>query len=137
MIAGFHHHCAPNKRPAAATKKPVEEESGERRSVRREAGSNLAQMVLVKFAIPNDWMMGIKGAKATLTNRSSETIVRAIVEVMYYNDDNDVLDKKTISFSNIKSKQTQTVSVPDHQTATRLEYNVVSATGANEPFASR
>lgn len=115
--------------------KPVEEENGERRSVRREAGSNLAQMVTVKFAIPNDWMMGIKGAKATLTNRSSEAIVKAVVEVVYYNDDNDVLDKRTITFGNIKSKQTQTISVPDHQTATRLEYNVISATGAGEPFA--
>ncbi|HEY0040295.1 MAG TPA: hypothetical protein VGB71_06505 [Flavisolibacter sp.] len=115
--------------------KPVEEENGERRSVRRETGSNLAQMVTVKFAIPNDWMMGIKGAKATLTNRSSEAIAKAVVEVVYYNDDNDVLDKRNISFGNIKSKQTQTISIPDHQTATRLEYNVVSVTGANEPFA--
>lgn len=117
--------------------KPAEEENGERRSVRREAGSNLAQLVTVKFVIPNDWMMGIKGAKATLTNRSSETIAKAVVEVIYYNDDNDVLDKKTISFANIKSKQSQAISIPDHQTATRLEYNVVSATGANEPFAKR
>jgi len=117
--------------------KPAEEENGERRSVRREAGSNLAQLVTVKFAVPNDWMMGIKGAKATLTNRSSEIIVKAVVEVIYYNDDNDVLDKKTVSFANIKSKQAQTISIPDHQTATRLEYNVVSATGASEPFAKR
>ena len=99
--------------------KPVEEEGGERRSVRRETGSNLAQMVTVKFSIPNDWMMGIKGAKATLTNRSSETIVRTVVEVIYYNDDNDVLEKKTITLGTVKSKKTQTVGVPDHQTATR------------------
>jgi hypothetical protein len=82
-------------------------------------------------------MLGIKGAKALLTNRSGETLVKAMVEVVYFNDDGDQLDKRTISFSDIKSKQTQTVSVPDHQTATRLEYNVVSATGANEPFARR
>lgn len=117
--------------------KPVEVEDGERRSVRRETGSNLAQMVTVKFAIPNDWMMGIKGAKAALTNRSSEAIAKAFVEVVYYNDDNDVLDKKTISFSSIKSGQTQRVSIPDHQTATRLEYNIVSVTSANEPFAKK
>ena len=120
-----------------AEAKPVEEESGERRSVRRDAGANLAQMVTIKFSVPNDWMLGIKGAKATITNRSGETIVKALVEVVYYNDDGEQLDKRTISFTNIKSKQTQTVSVPDHQTATRLEYNVISATGANEPFARR
>ncbi|HUC80737.1 MAG TPA: FxLYD domain-containing protein [Flavisolibacter sp.] len=124
------------KKPEKEEAKPVEEAGGERRAVRREAGSNLAQMVTVRFEIPNDWMMGIKGAKASLKNNSSETIVKAVVEVVYYNDDGDQLDKRTISFSNIKSKQTQTVSVPDHQTATRLEYNVVSATG-NEPFAKR
>jgi hypothetical protein len=117
--------------------KPSENENGERRSVRREAGASLAQLVTVRFDIPNDWMLGIKGAKALLTNRSGETLVKAMVEVVYFNDDGDQLDKRTISFSDIKSKQTQTVSVPDHQTATRLEYNVVSATGANEPFARR
>jgi hypothetical protein len=116
--------------------KPVEEEDGKRNSTRREAGANLAQMVTVKFDVPNDWMMGIKGAKATLTNRSSEIIVKAVVEVVYYNDDNDILARKTISFSDIKSKQTKTVAVPEHSTATRLEYNVISAVGANEPFAS-
>ena len=117
--------------------KPVEEEAGKRNSTRREAGSNLAQMVAVKFTIPNEWMMGIKGAKATLTNRSSETVANAVIEVAYYNDDNDVVDKRTISFTDIRSKQTKTVAVPDHPTATRLEYNVISAVGANEPFAKR
>ena len=114
--------------------KPVEEENGKRNSTRRESGSNLAQMVLVKFAVPNSWMMGIKGAKATLTNRGNEVIAKAVVEIVYYNDDNDVVEKRTIAFTDIKSKQTKTVAVPDHSTATRLEYNVTSAVG-NEPFA--
>jgi hypothetical protein len=117
--------------------KPVEEENGRRQATRREAGSSLVQMVAVKFDIPNDWMMGINGAKATLSNRSSEVLAKAVVEVVYYNDDNDVLMKKTIFFANIKSKQSQTVSVPDHQTATRLEYNIISATGVGEPMAFR
>ena len=114
--------------------KPVEEENGKRNSTRRESGSNLAQMVLVKIAVPNSWMMGIKGAKATLTNRGNEVIAKAVVEIVYYNDDNDVVDKRTISFTDIKGKQTKTVAVPDHSTATRLEYNVTSVV-RNEPFA--
>lgn len=122
----------PEERPEEA--KPAETENGGRQATRREAGSSLAQLVTVKFDIPNSWMMGIKGAKATLTNRSSETLAKAVVEVSYYNDDNDLLDKKTIVFSNIKSKQIGTVSVPEHSTATRLEYSVVSAVG-NEPVA--
>jgi hypothetical protein len=115
--------------------KPAEEEGGERRSVRREA--NMAQMVAVRFTVPNDWMMGIKGATATLTNRSNEALVKAVVEVIYYNEDNVVLDKKTVAFNSVKGKQTQTVSIPDHQTATRLEYIILSATGSVEPFASK
>ena len=117
--------------------KPVEEVDGQRNSTRREATADLSRMVAVSFDVPNDWMMGIKGAKATLANRGSEVIAKAVVEVLYYNDDNDLLDKKTISFSGIKAKQKQSVGVPDHQTATRLDYNVISATGANEPFAKR
>lgn len=123
------------KKPNEEEAKPVEEADGRRQSTRREAGSNLAQLVTVRFEIPNDWMMGINGAKATLANRSSETVARAVVEVVYYNDDNDVLARKTITFTNIKSKQSQTASVPDHQTATRLEYNVISAVGMGEPVA--
>ncbi len=92
-------------------------------------------MVTVRLTIPNDWMMGIKGAKATLTNRSSETIANASVEVVYYNDDNEVLIKRTIAFDNIKSKGTATVALPDHATATRLEYHVLSAVGVGEPLA--
>ncbi len=115
--------------------KPAETDNGSRQSTRREAGSSLTQLVTVKFEIPNSWMMGIKGAKAVFTNKSSETISKAVVEVRYYNEDNDLLDKKTIVFTNVKSKSTQTVSVPEHATATRLEYSVVSAVGAGEAVA--
>ncbi|RYY00306.1 MAG: hypothetical protein EOO53_22260 [Gammaproteobacteria bacterium] len=127
------------KKPAEKKEeaKPVEEESGRREATHRESGSSLAQMVTVRFTIPNEWMMGINGAKATLTNRGGEIITKAVIEVGYYNDDNEVLTRRTINFSNIKSKQSQTVSVPDHQTATRLEYNVISVTGSSEPFAKR
>jgi hypothetical protein len=76
--------------------RPAENEAGERRSVRRETA--LATQVTVKFEVPNDWMMGIKGAKATLTNRSTETIVKATVEVHYYNEDNELLQTKTLTF---------------------------------------
>lgn len=123
------------KKPEVA--KPVENNGSERQSTRRETGSNLTQLVSVRFTIPNDWMMGIKGAKATLTNRSGETVATALVEVVYYNDDNEVLAKRTIQFNNIKSKGTATAAIPDHNTATRLEYIVISATGLGEPLASR
>ena len=92
-------------------------------------------MVLVKFSVPNDWMMGIKGAKAILVNSGSEKILKATVEVLYYNDDNELLQKKVITFSKIDGKESQTIAIPDHSTATRVDYNVLSLTGAGQPSA--
>ncbi|MDB5207758.1 MAG: hypothetical protein JWR72_2833 [Flavisolibacter sp.] len=80
-------------------------------------------------------MMGIKGAKASLTNRSTEAIAKATVEVQYYNEDNELLQTKTVSFSNIGAKKTATVSIPDHSFADHLDYKIVSVQGAAEPFA--
>jgi hypothetical protein len=113
--------------------KTTENENGERRSVRRE--TNLATQVTIKFEVPNDWMMGIKGAKASLTNRSTGVIAKAIVEVQYYNEDNELLQIKTVSFSNIGAKKTAIVSIPDHSFADHLDYKIVSVQGAAEPFA--
>lgn len=118
------------KKPEA---QPTEEErpdnNGERSSSRREAGANLAQLVHVRFTVPNDWMMGIKGAKATLVNRSTQTIAKAVVEVLYYDDENQLLQKKTVTFSRIDGKESQTVTIPDHPTATKVDYHVLSAEG--------
>ncbi|HVF80724.1 MAG TPA: hypothetical protein VM884_02280, partial [Flavisolibacter sp.] len=113
--------------------KPAETEGGERRSVRRE--TNLATQVTIKFEVPNDWMMGIKGAKASLTNRSNETIVKATVEVYYYNEDNELLQTKTISFSNIGAKKTATLLIADHSFADHLDYKIIAVQGVAEPFA--
>jgi hypothetical protein len=112
--------------------KPAENENGERRSARRE--TNLATQVNIKFEVPNDWMMGIKGAKASLTNRSTETVVKATVEVQYYNEDNELLQTKTVIFSNIGPKKTANVFIPDHSFADHLDYKVISVQAA-EPLA--
>jgi hypothetical protein len=118
-------------------KKPEEQKTeetqpagnGERSSTHREAGANLAQQVHVRFTVPNDWMMGIKGAKATLVNRSNETVTKATVEVLYYDDDNQLLQKKVVTFSKVDGKDTQTIAIPDHATATRVDHNIVSVLG--------
>ncbi|WP_121353047.1 hypothetical protein [Flavisolibacter nicotianae] len=115
--------------------KPADNNNSERTATHREAGANLAQMVSIRFDIPNDWMMGIKGAKAILVNRGSEKISKATVEVLYYNDDNELLQKKVINFSKIDGKESQTIAIPDHATATRVDYNVLSVTGSGQPSA--
>jgi hypothetical protein len=123
------------KKKSEEESRPVENENGERVATRRESSANLAQMMHVRFDIPNDWMMGIKGAKATLVNRSSEKIKTASVEVLYYNDDNELLQKKVVTFGKIDAKESQTISIPDHSSATKVEYNVLSVTGASQPPA--
>ncbi len=124
------------KKPQESKKeesKPAEDE-GERRSTRRE--TDRTQMVSVRFTIPNDWMAGIKGAKATLTNRGSETLSKVVIEVTYYNDDEQLVDKRTVSFGRIEGKSSQTITIPDHATATKLDYTVISVAGnASQPYA--
>lgn len=107
----------------------AEPEPGERSASRREEGANLAQMVHVRFTVPNEWMMGIHGAKATLVNRGSETVQKATVEVQYFDDDNQLLQKKIISFEKVGGKDSKTMAIPDHPTATKVDYSVISASG--------
>ena len=89
----------------------------------------MASLMHVRFDIPNEWMMGIKGAKATLVNRNAETIQKAVVEVQYYDDDNNLLQKRTVSFEKVRGKDSKTISIPDHPTATRVDYSLLSVTG--------
>ena len=108
---------------------PAETNSGERTASRRDESANLAQMVHVRFTVPNEWMMGIHGAKATLVNRSSETVQKATIEVQYFDDDNQLLQKKTVSFEKVGGKASKTIPIPDHPTATKVDYSVVSVSG--------
>ncbi len=120
------------KKPAenkAEERRPAETENGERVATRRDGAANLAQLVYVRFDVPNDWMMGIRGARATLVNRSSQKIAGATVAVSYYNDENELLQKKTISFGKIDAKESKTIAIPDHPTATKVDYEVVSVVG--------
>lgn len=118
------------KKPEAQKEEePKPDANNERTATHREADANLAQLVHVRFDVPNDWMMGIKGAKATLVNRSNQTISKATVEVLYYDDDDQLLQKKVVSFGKIDSKESQTISIPDHATATKVDYNIVSVLG--------
>jgi hypothetical protein len=114
-------------------------ERGERTSQRRGEG-NTQQVPNDVAEIPsnqielrateksNDWMMGIVGQKITLTNKSAFIIQTAVVEVIYYSEENAVLEKKKVSFSNIAPKRSATLPVPDHRMASKFEYRLISAT---------
>jgi hypothetical protein len=87
--------------------------------------------------IADSWMMGVKGLKLTLYNSSSLTISSARVEVLYYSDNNDLLEKKILSYSNIPPKKSQTVAAPDQRLADHIEYKILSATGIENAYANR
>ena len=75
------------------------------------------------------WMMGIQGLKLTLHNNSNYLIESASAEVRYFNDQNELLDTKTIHFSNVPSKKAATASAPDHRLADHIEFRLSAATG--------
>lgn len=76
-----------------------------------------------------NWMMGVRGLKIILRNNGSEAIKTAVVEVRYYNDENSLLDKKLVQFTNVPAKKSATQSAPDHRLADHTEVNLVSAVG--------
>lgn len=98
---------------------------------------NLTKEVSVRLQVPNNWMMGIKGAKAIVVNRSKTDITGGAFELKYLNEDKELVDRKTIFFGSIKAGKMLTVSVPDHATATELEYEILSAKGGGESFVWR
>jgi hypothetical protein len=59
------------------------------------------------------------------------------VEVSYFSEQNDLLQKKTLSFSNIAPQKSQTLSAPDHRLADHVQYNVTSATGESSAYANK
>ena len=112
--------------------KQAEEETGERTAKRREevATVNLINDVELKLKQDTDnWMMGVQNAEITLYNRSSFSLSTAVVEVSYLNEENTLLEKRTIHFNNIAAKKSNTSAVPPHRTAHHLNYKILSATG--------
>jgi hypothetical protein len=85
----------------------------------------------------DDWMMGVQGLKLTLYNRSTATLKNASVEVLYYSEQNNLLQKKVIHFSNIPSGKSQTVAAPDHRLADHIDYKILSATGEENAYAKQ
>jgi hypothetical protein len=82
-------------------------------------------------------MLGVQGLKLTLINRSNSTVEKAAVEVVYYNEQNAVQDKKILTLTNIGPKKSQVLSVPDNRMADHAEYKLLSATGSQEGYAKQ
>jgi predicted negative regulator of RcsB-dependent stress response len=122
----------------------AENANSERKATRREdenatiSVTDISDQVEVKTnKIADSWMMGVKNVKLTLYNRSDLTLNVAKAEVLYYSDQNTLLEKRIISFANIPPKKSQTLSIPDNRLADHIDYKVVLATGVENAYANR
>jgi len=116
-----------------------------RQSTKREGASdatntapqiNIADQVDITSNAPDNWMMGVKGLKVTMRNRSNATIQSASVDVIYFDENNRVLDRKAVYFTNIAPKGKLTVAAPDHKYADHVEFKLGTITAKDDRFAS-
>ena len=118
------------ERKAASVSNDGNERSTVRRSVNEMATLDLTESVTVTAnERANDWMMGIQGLKLTLRNNSNHTLKSAEVEVKYFNEDNSLLEKKTVRFFDIPPKKAVSLPAPDHRMADHVNFQVLSAKG--------
>lgn len=90
--------------------------------------ANLAEFVEVKTNKPaENWMLGVHGLKITVSNTGKETVKTAEVEMRYYTEQNEVLEKKIVNFSNIAPGKTVTLPAPNHRLADHADFRLVTA----------
>ena len=130
---------------AKSESETTQSKDGERNATRRNEEKEVAtsitdvsdQVEIKTNKIADSWMMGVKNLKLTLVNRSNLTISSAKVDVLYYSEQNNLLEKKTISFANIAPGKSQTVAAPDQRLADHIEHKVVFAKGFDNAYASQ
>lgn len=84
----------------------------------------------------DNWMMGVKNLKVILRNRSNTTIQTAAVTVNYYNENNELLEKKLIYFSNVAPRSKATVVAPDSKYADHVDFKLASVSAKDDRYAS-
>lgn len=134
----------PAKQPVEKPQSTAQEPGTERKAKRRgddetkpaEAASNGATAEKTNFDDLVDitsnepaekWMLGVHGLKLTIRNRSTETLRTAAVEVRYYSEQNELLEKKVLHFTNVPPSKSATLPVPDHRLADHTEYRFLSS----------
>jgi len=101
----------------------------------QEAAVPLTDQVDIFSNAPGSWMMGVSGLKVTLRNRSSAALQSAAVDVLYYDQNNKLLERKTLNFSGVPAKGRQTLSAPDHKWADHVDYKLQSVTAKDDRYA--
>jgi hypothetical protein len=108
---------------------------GEENSSTAGAPALAEQIRLVASEREKSWMSGVIGLKLTLYNQSHQIIKTATVEVSYYSESDQLLEKKTLLFTNVGPSRTKTLPIPDHRLADHANYKVISATAEEEGYA--
>ena len=121
-------------KPATNRQSTKREEGNQESKASTESNIDLTGMIDITSNAPDNWMMGIKGLKLTLRNRSNVVIQSASVEVAYYNDNNQVLEKKLVYFNNVSAKGKSTIAAPDHKYADHVEFKLLTATPKEDRF---
>jgi hypothetical protein len=120
-----------NKKPEATPPPVTNPETNKEES----PAPNLADLVDLSSNAPSSWMMGVTGLKITLKNRSNSTIQTAAVNVFYYDDNNRLLDKKMIYFSNVPPRGKLTLPAPDHKFADHVEFRLGAVSAKDDRYA--
>ena len=74
----------------------------------------------------NSWQLGIYDLKLTLLNRNNVPVRSAGVEVLYFDENNRLLEKKIVYFTNIAARSRSTVKVPDQKWADHTDYKLIA-----------
>ena len=94
------------------------------------APEQLAEQVTITASEPaENWMLGIKGLKLTLHNQSDYKLSNASVEVAYFDEQNTLLEKKTVLFKNVPANKSATLAAPDHRLATYAKHQLLTVSG--------
>jgi hypothetical protein len=100
------------------------------------SSANLMEQVDLSSNAPDNWMLGVKNLKIILRNRSNVTIQSASVAVSYFDENNQLLDKKIIYFNNVAPKAKASVAAPDSKFADHVDYKLTSISAKEDRFAS-
>ncbi len=118
----------PNSLPGQGERKAVHRDDQTAPPVVQKADITLADFVEITSTKPSEnWMLGVRGMKVSVRNTSSELVKTAEVELRYYTEQNEVLEKKIVNFSNIPPGKTVTLPAPDHRLADHADFRLVNA----------
>ena len=119
-----------------STRRDAEENPSDNKSTSVESNTaNLMEQVDITSNAPDNWMMGVKNLKITLRNRSNVTIQTASVLVSYYNENDDLVEKKLIYFSNVAPKSRAIATAPDSKFADHVDFKLTTISAKEDRYA--